>query len=129
MSKLKLLTRKDNALENKELGIRLRLGFVLPEHVAEIQGFFRISSNPSTRIALYALRECVSEVEVDGERHDPRQLSYNIDTTDSENQPFLLGVAALIVEHLLVSDDVKKKSGSEPLPTTPENDAETVLSQ
>jgi|GEM_PF-4631991 len=115
---LKLLNRTDAWLENKPLGIRLKLGFVLPEQIAELRGFFRSSSDPYARIALFALREMATHLEVQGEQLNPSFIGANIDVTDPENGEFLGAAAALVVEALLLPDELKKKYSPEPSPSS-----------
>ena len=128
MPKFKLLNRKDAPLELKEIGLRIKLGFVMPEHVAELQGLFARSKNADITVGIYALREIISDLVLEGESINPQYLGYNIDTNDADSTILLKGISALVIQELLVSDAIKKKSGTEPSPTTPESDAPTVPS-
>ena len=109
---LKLITRADALLENEELGIKLRLGRLRPEHIAEIQGLLRESRNAPITVGIYVLREAASFVEIGGETYDPRSLSHAIDPTDEEAAVALVGIAALAVDELLVTPEAQKKSSA-----------------
>ena len=106
---LKLLTRKDTLLESKEMGVALKLGGLLPEHIAEMQGIRSESKNPAMALALYAMRHCMTELTIAGEDYSPRQLSYQIDTKDKECAAALTVIASLVIEHSLLDDDTRKK--------------------
>jgi len=106
---LKLLTRKDTLLKNEEMGLEMRLGNLLPEDVAEMQGLRATSHNVGIAIAIYALRHCITELFIQGEEYQPRHLSVHVDLNDAESIAALQGVAALVIEEALVSDELKKK--------------------
>ncbi len=121
---LKLLTRKDAPLEHEEAGIRIRLGRLLPEHIAEMKGLLTSSHKPGVTLAIYALRECISEISVRGEEElNPRQLSYQLDTNDPDNEAFLTVVSAMLIEELLVSEEARKKLKARRAPTGETSDA------
>ncbi len=113
---LKLLVRKDAPLEHPELGVRIRLGRLRPEHIAEIAGILRESHAPAITVGIYVLREVASEVEIAGEQYDPRALSYQVDPRDPDTAAALTAIAALAVEELLAGDEQRKKSIAPPAP-------------
>lgn len=120
---LKLLTRKDEPLEDASLGIRLRLGRLRPEHIAEISGLLATSRAPAVAIGIHVLREVASELSVAGEDYDPRALSYQIDTRDADNVAVLTGIAALAIEELFADEAAKKKSSAPRAPSGAASDA------
>ncbi len=112
---LKLLTRKDAPVENKEMGILVRFGRLMPEHITTMQGLLQAGTTRQaayTSMAMFALREVVSELTVKGETYDPLALGYTLDTKDADNQTFLVGISAIIIQELLLSDDAKKKQSA-----------------
>lgn len=106
---LKLINRKDALLKNEGLGISLKLGRLLPEHVSEMRGLLYESRSPKTTVAIYAMRECMSELTLNGEEYDPRTASYLVDTNDKDTVVSLTGITALLVEELLATEEIKKK--------------------
>lgn len=107
--KLKLLERTDAPIEDKEHGIRFRLGGLLPEHAAEMKGLMYSSKSPSAAMAIYAMRECMTELEVGGEEIEPRKASVSLDYSDANTQALLDYIAALLVEHVILDDEARKK--------------------
>jgi len=120
---LKLLTRKDASLKHADIDLTMKLGRVLPEHISEMQGLLGSSKAPAEALGVYALRECVSEIEFQGEQLEPRFISYNLDTKDAENKVFLTAIATLVLDELLVTDAAKKKQNSQQEPIGAENAA------
>jgi len=120
---LKLLNRKDAVLVNRELGIRLKLGRLLPEHIAEMQGILRTSRNASITLGIYVLREAASELIVNGEDYDPVRLSYTADTKDPDVAAVMTGVSALAIQDALVDEAMRKKSPSPQPPISEPSDA------
>jgi len=126
MAKIKLLTRKDELHESAVLGLSIRLGRLLPEHVSEMRAMFTTREDSAASIAIYALRHAISELINDGEPMDPVVISYRIDQMDKETKPFLTGIAALVIEATLVSEEVRKKLSSPPAPGGQTNAAQAA---
>jgi len=118
----KLLKRKDAPLETPELNLRIRLGFVQAEHIAELQGIFLKSKAPQVAVALYALREFISELELDGSLLVPRHIGLHADVGDADTRTLLKAVSTLVINELLVSEEYRKKSASVPSPGTGESE-------
>ncbi len=117
---LKLLTRKDAPLKDETMGIEVRLGRLLPEHIAEVQGLLQTAETrtvAAVKVGMFALRKIVSEISVRGEKYDPLALGYTLDTRDADNAVFLTGLSSMIIEELLVTDEAKKKHSAQPSPT------------
>jgi len=114
MAKIKLLNRKDDLHSDDDLGISIKLARLLPEHVSEMRSMFHSREDAAAAIAIYALRHSISELTNDGEELNPVHISYHIDTTDKEVQPFLYAVATLVTDACLIPEDIKKKSGKAP---------------
>jgi len=123
---LKLLTRKDAPVKNEEMGIEVRFGRLMPEHIAIVQGLMQTAETrtvSAVKVGTFALREMISELSVRGEKHDPLALGFNIDTRDPDNVVFLMGITIMIVNELIVTDEAKKKPTAQPALSGEVNDA------
>lgn len=123
---LKLLTRKDTPVKNEALGIEVRFGRMMPEHIAIVQGLMQTAETrnvAAVKVGMFALREIVSELTVRGESHDPLSLGYNLDPRDPDNAVFLMGLTGIIVQELLVTEEAKKKPTEPPAPSGEASDA------
>lgn len=106
---LKLLSGNDGLLKNEEAGVSLKLGRLLPEHIAELQGLRYTSNEPAITMAVFALREIISELTVQKDDYEPRKLSFTLDTADDDNKAICHVISALLIEKLLMDDEALKK--------------------
>jgi len=121
-----LLNRKDAPIKDKEFGIDVKFGFVTSDHIAEIQGILGGSRNPSVTVALYAMRECISELTVNGEWLQPKALGFNINPNGEKARPFLYALSSLVIEELILSDEDAKKSPTPPQTSSQEKTEEAA---
>jgi len=123
---LKLLTRKDAPVRDESLGIEVRFGRLMPEHIAIVQGQLQTAETrqaASAKVGMFALREMVSELSVKGESYDPLALGHLLDTRDADNIAFLMGLTSIVINELLVTEDAKKKLTAPPAPSGAASDA------
>jgi len=114
---LKLLTRKDTPIKDETMGLEVRFGRLMPEHIAIIQGLLQTAETrnvAAVKVGMFALREIISELSVKGESYDALSLGFNLDPRDDDNAQFLMGLTAIVINELLVTDEAKKKQSEPP---------------
>jgi len=111
----KLLNRKDATLTemltdygNKH-SVSLKLGNVLPDDISEMKAMRFVGTAPHIKIALYALRECITELTIKGKDYNPRELSFTLDTRDDETEKLCYVIAAIVMEAVVLDEEALKK--------------------
>jgi len=119
--KFKLLERKDTLIEDKEHGVSFRVAALLPEHVLEMQEIAGESRAASFAVALYAMRNCMSELTVGGEDINPRLVARDLDTRnmDASSTTLLYAIGNMVFREIMISDEVRKKLLPQPKTSSP----------
>ena len=95
--------------------VRIVLGRLAPEHISEMAAFLYKKEDAASAISIYAMRHCMTELEIDGEKYDnPAQLSFQISPVSATAKILFSAIGSLLIEHVIIDDETRKKLESQP---------------
>ena len=77
-------------------------------------------------LSLWLLKNIIKEIEINGQEFDPVHVANQSDLSDKGTGEVIVGIQALVIEGILLSSDIKKKSKQPGQPSKKGKTAEPV---